>query len=1012
MAQNDLPPPSASNFSQRVRETLMVALGRTGDPLDRTITLRDLLDGGLAKIKTGFAIKSGMTGSLPLTATASDVEPDLTPPPTPSGFAVSAAISHVFIEHSAPTYTQGHGHLRTRVYGAIVTPSLPTPVFSNAVEITQFSGTIHSHPSNPSTTWRLWIKWETNDGVLSVSPAGGTNGLEAITGQNVALLLEALTGEITESQLYQGLGNRINLIDAPSTGLFAKVSDLQTTYGNTASSAQKAAEAAQSAADAAASEAAAILAQAGAVTAKDQSVTAKTSAETAASNASTSATSASNSATGAAGSASTANTWATNAANSATAAAGSATGAATSATTASSQATNAGNSATAANTSKVAAESAKDAALGSAVAASTSASTATTKATEAATSATSANTSATTATTKAGEASTSATSAATSASTATTKANEATTSATTSATLATNAANSATAAATSASTATTKATEAASSASSANTSATSAATSAGWAGTHSSNAATSATNAAGSASSAATALTQVRASVSSVGLIYNSSFEGGDASGWAGFAAVTNSPYGALPKAWAGVQTGRDILFPGGDPDKWFSCNPGEEFEVTAWVSAQYSSPIYTIGIQYESTNGTAETFTGVVSTTAPTTAKFLKGYWTAPADARRVRFWGQISTWGTENPWHITDVQLRRTDSRTSANSAAIQTEATARANADGTLFAQYTVKVDMNGYVSGYGLASTATNAAPTSEFAVRADKFYVASPSGPGVAPSLPFIVRTTPTTINGVNVPVGVYINDAYVQNGTITNAKIADLAVDNAKIANLGVSKLIAGSLAVGQYIKSTSYVPNTSGWIINADGTAEFSAASIRGRLTASQIDVLETANIANAAITNSKIANLAVDTLQIADNAVTVPTTVIHPYGISRNLPYNTLVTNILSFDMTAFGVYPTLIILAPSIWPATSFSGANDWKTLISIASYQNGAQMSFSSISCNTINSLYPIVMIPIPSPNLGPVSVNMIFLIDGSVPSNAPSFSYNVVTAKSFIVGYKK
>lgn len=176
-------------------------------------------------------------------------------------------------------------------------------------------------------------------------------------------------------------------------------------------------------------------------------------------------------------------------------------------------------------------------------------------------------------------------------------------------------------------------------------------------------------------------------------------------------------------------------------------------------------------------------------------------------------------------------------------SNTTAIQTEATARASADGTLFAQYTVKIDTNGYVSGYGLASTSSGATPTSTFAVRADSFYIASPSGPGVAPAMPFIVRTTATTINGETVPAGVYMTDGFIQNGTITNAKIGDAAIDNAKIANLSASKITAGSISTGAYIQSTSFISGTQGWRISGNGTAEFGAASIRGLITAAQID-------------------------------------------------------------------------------------------------------------------------------------------------------------------------
>jgi hypothetical protein len=64
---------------------------------------------------------------------------------------------------------------------------------------------------------------------------------------------------------------------------------------------------------------------------------------------------------------------------------------------------------------------------------------------------------------------------------------------------------------------------------------------------------------------------------------------------------------------------------------------------------------------------------------------------------------------------------------------SAAVAAETTARVNADGTLFAQYTVKVDTNGYVSGFGLANTSRNGTPTSSFIVRADSFSIVSPTG---------------------------------------------------------------------------------------------------------------------------------------------------------------------------------------------------------------------------------------------------------------------------------------
>jgi hypothetical protein len=179
--------------------------------------------------------------------------------------------------------------------------------------------------------------------------------------------------------------------------------------------------------------------------------------------------------------------------------------------------------------------------------------------------------------------------------------------------------------------------------------------------------------------------------------------------------------------------------------------------------------------------------------------------------------------------------------------NSTAIQTEATTRAAQTGELYAQYTVKVDTNGYVSGFGLASTSTSANPTSDFIVRADRFSIAAPTGPnsGITPSIPFVVNTSATTLNGVNVPAGVYIKDGFIQNGTITTAKIGNLAVDTANIAAGAIveAKIGDGEITnakIGNFIQSTNYSSGSTGWSINKNGNAEFSNAVVRGTIYAS----------------------------------------------------------------------------------------------------------------------------------------------------------------------------
>ncbi|MCA0944484.1 phage tail protein [Salipiger pacificus] len=73
--------------------------------------------------------------------------------------------------------------------------------------------------------------------------------------------------------------------------------------------------------------------------------------------------------------------------------------------------------------------------------------------------------------------------------------------------------------------------------------------------------------------------------------------------------------------------------------------------------------------------------------------------------------------------------------------------------------LKAQYTVKVDVNGYVAGYGIAAEEVDGVPSSEFTILADRFSVAQPGVSGGV-QYPFII----TTVNGQSV---VSMNSAFI-----------------------------------------------------------------------------------------------------------------------------------------------------------------------------------------------------------------------------------------------------
>jgi hypothetical protein len=181
----------------------------------------------------------------------------------------------------------------------------------------------------------------------------------------------------------------------------------------------------------------------------------------------------------------------------------------------------------------------------------------------------------------------------------------------------------------------------------------------------------------------------------------------------------------------------------------------------------------------------------------------------------------------------------LSTVSASTGANTAAIATEITTRTTQTGQLFAQYTVKLDVNGYVSGFGLASTSSGAAPSSSFIVRADSFAIASPTGPGISPALPFIVRTTVTTENGVSIPVGVYMDAAYIVNVSALYGRFGSLVAGSIAAGQINAANLTLGDGTIGGNLKSAGYVPGSAGWLVRPDGYAEFSNVIVRGTVYA-----------------------------------------------------------------------------------------------------------------------------------------------------------------------------
>jgi hypothetical protein len=171
----------------------------------------------------------------------------------------------------------------------------------------------------------------------------------------------------------------------------------------------------------------------------------------------------------------------------------------------------------------------------------------------------------------------------------------------------------------------------------------------------------------------------------------------------------------------------------------------------------------------------------------------------------------------------------------------------------------AKYTVKVDVNGYVAGYGIIATDNDGVPTSEFAVLADKFIIAHPGGDDPDTLvIPFVVE------DGV-----VYMQDVVIGNALISSVEAGKLtAGDITALIGITTGQLLlteAGKIV----LNGKAYGDSTAGAILEmhsgnpridiGNGTAYLRFNTTDGLIIGG--DIVATGNIKANAVTTTKIA-------------------------------------------------------------------------------------------------------------------------------------------------------
>ena len=288
----------------------------------------------------------------------------------------------------------------------------------------------------------------------------------------------------------------------------------------------------------------------------------------------------------------------------------------------------------------------------------------------------------------------------------------------------------------------------------------------------------------------------------------------------------------------------------------------------------------------------------------------------------------GNLLTWNVGIPFASAVKQVHVSDG---LSSVALEQRFVAQRNTNNDLFGQYSVKIDNNGHVSGFGLSSTAVNGTPTSAFIIRADKFAIVDPASTANNLTNSPSVDTVPFayTSGSQDVPAGVYIKSAFIQNASISSAKIATLTANkittgyiNAVVGingakTYGTELYAGGSTSVqtdglGNVIGFTAQNPTLS--IVN--GIATFVASSFRiansasgtptnsfpfiveGGVTYLNTAIIKTGTITTAMIENAQITSAQITSI-VASKIVPNPETGLYITANQLTLDANTLTSS-----------------------------------------------------------------------------------------------------------------
>ena len=169
---------------ESMREAQEIRLGRRGDPLDRAVTLRELVDSGLAKRLSERPFDpNGLIDFIP----NDDQKGDLTIPPAPTGLEASGAFTEIIVDWNPAQYSN---HAFTEVWRS------RDDEVGTATLITTTASFIITDPVGYDQTYFYWVRFVSTSNVRG--PFNRTNGTKATTVENIAEVMGQLSETLAD----------------------------------------------------------------------------------------------------------------------------------------------------------------------------------------------------------------------------------------------------------------------------------------------------------------------------------------------------------------------------------------------------------------------------------------------------------------------------------------------------------------------------------------------------------------------------------------------------------------------------------------------------------------------------------------------------------------------------------------------------------------------------------------------------------------------------------------------